>query len=94
MGAWRTVFLCAAGVYVVDSVIFLIFGSSKSQPWNEPTLSKEKQSNKEEAAKSNKHSEPKNRKSGTWSLPEYEEGTFYNKAQSSDHHITKEVVRY
>ena len=43
LGAWRTVFLCAAGVYVVDSLIFLIFGSSKSQPWNEPTLTKEKQ---------------------------------------------------
>ena len=93
MGAWRTVFLCAAGVYVVDSLIFLIFGSSKSQPWNEPTLAKEKQTSKKEAEKSN-FAEPKNRKSGIWSLPEYEEGTFYNKAQSSEHHITKEVLRY
>ena len=38
MGAWRTVFLCAAGVYFADSLIYLIFGSSKSQPWNEPNL--------------------------------------------------------
>ena len=54
---------------------------------------KNKKNKKEEAGKSN-FAEPKNRKSGTWSLPDYEEGTFYNKAQSSDHHITKEVVRY
>jgi len=38
LGAWRTVFLCAAGVYFADSLIYLIFGSSKSQPWNEPNL--------------------------------------------------------
>ena len=87
-------FLCAAGVYVVDSLIFLIFGSSKSQPWNEPTLAKERQTSKKEEAEKSNFAEPKNRKSGTWSLPEYEERTFYNKAQSSDHHITKEVLRY
>merc|ERR1719189_3503939 len=38
LGAWRTVFLCAAGVYFADSLIYLIFGSSKSQPWNEPNI--------------------------------------------------------
>ena len=80
---------------MVDSLIFLIFGSSESQPWNDPTLTKEKQKTKKEEAGKSNFAEPKNRKSGTWSLPEYEEGTFYNKAQSSsDHHITKEVVRY
>ena len=35
LGAWRTVFLIAAGIYVIDSVIFAVFGSSKIQKFNE-----------------------------------------------------------
>ena len=84
MGAWRTVFLCAAGVYIADSVIFIIFGSSQSQPWNEPTLSKEPKLSKEakitkkDVAKSDFQIEPTYRKTGTLSLPTYlEQGMFY-----------------
>jgi len=35
LGAWRTVFLIAACIYVIDSVIFAVFGSSKTRKWNE-----------------------------------------------------------
>ena len=35
LDAWRTVFLIAACIYVIDSVIFAVFGSSKPRKWNE-----------------------------------------------------------
>jgi len=35
LGAWRTVFFIAACIYVIDSVIFAVFGSSKPRKWNE-----------------------------------------------------------
>ncbi|KAF6206564.1 hypothetical protein GE061_017798 [Apolygus lucorum] len=35
--AWREVFLVAAGVYVVCNLIYLVFASSKRQPWDDPS---------------------------------------------------------
>ncbi|XP_046439306.1 putative inorganic phosphate cotransporter isoform X1 [Daphnia pulex] len=35
LGQWRLVFLIAAGVYFVSNTIFLMFASSKVQPWAE-----------------------------------------------------------
>ena len=32
--AWRTVFLVTSGVYVVDSLAFIVLGKSEIQDWN------------------------------------------------------------
>lgn len=37
MGQWRLVFLIAAANSIVGSVIYLMFGTSKEQPWNQYT---------------------------------------------------------
>ncbi|XP_068220663.1 putative inorganic phosphate cotransporter isoform X1 [Palaemon carinicauda] len=44
--AWRTVFLIAAGVYLVTNTFYLIFISTATQPWNYPKESHEKDESK------------------------------------------------
>ncbi|CAB0016294.1 unnamed protein product [Nesidiocoris tenuis] len=36
---WQTVFLTASAVFFVGNTIFLMFGSTKVQPWNNPDVS-------------------------------------------------------
>lgn len=35
MGQWRLVFLIAAANSIVSCIIYMIFGTSKEQPWNQ-----------------------------------------------------------
>lgn len=35
MGQWRLVFLIAAANSIVGGIIYIIFGTSKEQPWNQ-----------------------------------------------------------
>jgi hypothetical protein len=34
LAAWKTVFLVTSGIYVIDSLAFIILGKSEVQPWN------------------------------------------------------------
>ena len=48
IAAWRTIFMIAAGFYVIPSIIFIIFGTAKVQPYDayaniEPKPKSEKQ---------------------------------------------------
>ncbi|XP_066974258.1 sialin-like [Macrobrachium rosenbergii] len=43
IGAWRTVFLTTSVTYFVSCTVFLLFGTSKVQPWNFPKEEKEKE---------------------------------------------------
>ncbi|XP_073984990.1 putative inorganic phosphate cotransporter protein picot isoform X3 [Rhodnius prolixus] len=40
--AWREVFFAAAGVYVVCNCFYLVFATSKRQPWDDPSKDKPK----------------------------------------------------
>jgi hypothetical protein len=33
---WHIVFFIAAAIYIVTNTVFLIYGTSERQPWNEP----------------------------------------------------------
>ncbi|XP_001607313.2 putative inorganic phosphate cotransporter [Nasonia vitripennis] len=37
---WREIFFLTAGIYVVGALAFLLFGTAKVQPWNDPTMHK------------------------------------------------------
>jgi uncharacterized membrane protein len=34
LAAWKTVFLVTSGIYIIDSLAFIILGKSEVQPWN------------------------------------------------------------
>lgn len=37
---WRVIFFLTAGIYVIGALAFVLFGSVKVQPWNDPTMHK------------------------------------------------------
>lgn len=48
MNQWNVVFYLAAAIYVLGNLIFIVFGSSEIQPWNNPeNANVQKQSEKE-----------------------------------------------
>lgn len=40
VGQWRIVFFIAAGIYFVGNTMFVLFGRTSVQPWNEPKSGK------------------------------------------------------
>lgn len=45
---WNIVFYLSAAIYILGNLIFIIFGSTEIQPWNNPkTANPQKQSDKE-----------------------------------------------
>ena len=44
MAVWNKVFYIAAGVYVLGTLIFMIFGRTSVQPWNTHWIKKSSES--------------------------------------------------
>ena len=40
MTQWRSIFVITAGIYIVGTLAFLLFGTAKVQHWNDPTTKK------------------------------------------------------
>lgn len=55
MGQWRIVFFIAAGIYFLGNTLFVIFGKTDIQPWNEPQKSiKELEAEQQQQQQQNK----------------------------------------
>ncbi|XP_029040593.2 putative inorganic phosphate cotransporter [Osmia bicornis bicornis] len=44
IGAWRIIFFVTVGLYIIEIIVYTIFGSGEEQPWNETKLTDEEAS--------------------------------------------------